>query len=196
MARTGLARRGVGGSRRGLSRVWRPSSVRGVREHRATRGRCLVPPAPCRGQASNPILALRGEGKNEDAKSRPGRARSRRRLSNASWAVVTVELHGDGLASTPSRPRCSRTASIEPPRRRFASARASTSRSSSSKRTNQSASSLSGSGCTSCRPRPHARQSAWPPEQRRGAFSFSGSWSPRQTLAQLVPLPAAIRWYA
>ena len=40
----------------------------------------------CRGQAGNPILALRGEGKNEDAKSRPGRASSLRRLSNASCA--------------------------------------------------------------------------------------------------------------
>ena len=54
----------------------------------------------CRGQAGNPILALRGEGKNEDAKSRPGRASSLRRLSNASCASTlerVVQLLGEGL---------------------------------------------------------------------------------------------------
>lgn len=50
----------------------------------------LVPPASCRGQASNPILALRGEGKNEDAKSRPGRASSLRRLSIASCTSTAL----------------------------------------------------------------------------------------------------------
>ena len=43
-----------------------------------------------RGQASNPILALRGEGKNEDVKSRPGRADSLRRLSNGSCSRTLV----------------------------------------------------------------------------------------------------------
>ena len=49
--------------------------------HTRLRSRACV----CRGQASNPILALRGEGKNEDAKSRPDRDSSLSLLSNASF---------------------------------------------------------------------------------------------------------------
>ena len=48
----------------------------------------------CRGQASNPILALRGEGKNEDAKSRPGRASSLRLLSTASCSRPLARHRG------------------------------------------------------------------------------------------------------
>ncbi len=46
----------------------------------------------CCGQASNPILALRGEGKNEDAKSRPGRDGLLRFLSGASCGLGRLRL--------------------------------------------------------------------------------------------------------
>ncbi len=52
----------------------------------------------CGGQASNPILALGGEGKNEDAKSRPGRDCSLPHLTNASCVRIPSPLSPPGTA--------------------------------------------------------------------------------------------------
>ena len=77
--RTHLSR-GGGKQQPETSGAQRSAAAAGAAHTRARHRRLQRKAAPlmgvpsCRGQAGNPILALRGEGKNEDAKSRPGHA--------------------------------------------------------------------------------------------------------------------------